>query len=176
MEKWLIFKIFPKCNGSSDVNTIPKLFELGDKFLPELKVLAKDHICFHAYYSDDEHYPEGPHFKFFVKITDKGSFFEWKKEKEKLRGINKIDIEESNENTELDLCGLAGRIFYEINEKHNLIKLSEALLNNNKFKDLWNKAKTDKNAQTAVHFLCLMLQILSHEENLLYQILNTKLE
>ena len=99
----------------------------------------------------------------------------WKK-KEELDEIDRIEKEEGSESEELEMCSRAGSIFDKTNERHNLIKLSEMLVNNDKFKELWNDAKTNINARTAIHFLCLMLQMLSNEENLLYQILKEKLE
>jgi len=35
MDKWLIFKIFPKCDGSRDLTAVLRIFELGNRFLPE---------------------------------------------------------------------------------------------------------------------------------------------
>ena len=97
------------------------------------------------------------------------------KNKEKLDEINRIEKEEGSENEELEMCAKSGRIFDETNNRHNMIELSRMLVKNEKFKDLWNDAKTKSNTKTAIHFLCLMLQMLPTEENLLYQILRDKL-
>ncbi|MEJ2267613.1 MAG: hypothetical protein P8X70_00875 [Nanoarchaeota archaeon] len=170
MESWLFIKVFPKCYGSNDPTAVPKIWELGKRFLPILKNLDTISESYHFYYSNDVDYPEGPHLKFCVKTKKKKPFFDWKNKVEKYDYISKINIEEvlGNESEENEECLNAGKIFWKYKDqvnKNNLKKLVFSLKKDAKFNEILEKAKKgNKASQTAIHFLCGMFQMLPMDE------------
>lgn len=172
MKDWIILKIYSKKKSKDGIEAIHDIWNLGDKFRPILENLDKTAPSFHAYYSDDEKYPEGPHFKFFVRTKKANLFLDWKKKNEKC--IKKIDQEFGNDGQEMKECMIAGRIFQRVKNlgKKNLSKLKRTLKEDEDFRNLWEKARREKEAQTGIHFLCLMFKMLEREESSLYQLLN----
>ena len=121
--EWCILKIFPECNGLTD--GLVKVWTCGDKYCPELEILAERNDTFFIYYADPS-ILEGPHFKFFVRNpTKRKELEEWVIEHNSDRGLKRIEIHSAMHNSTLQEGSQARRILELVRHMDKIRQIME---------------------------------------------------
>jgi hypothetical protein len=154
--KWFILKIFPKFINLEEA--FQKVCDCEARYRKELEYLAGDSVFYHLHYVDtSENLPEGPHFKFFVKIHDTKKFLEWKKCNESNAELLRIEPHDDEDNSEHKQGVIARQVFESVKNigKSNMIELKSKLRANKMYSKLNDTGK---------HYLRNMLKMTYTEE------------
>lgn len=151
--EWWSIKIFSK-EGYSVNDCTQRIWALRDLLLPKLEKLGSENFFIH--YSDPETYKEGPHFKFFVKTTEK-RITNFKNDFAENSKIDKIEISSEEHSQDIEQGIKAKDIFEKIKEipKTDILKLQDILSDSKEYKELSEKGK---------HYLHNMFQLSIIEE------------
>lgn len=154
---WIILKIFPVIKDP--IESYLQVIRIKTNYLQKLIDIAQTDQYYFLYYTDA---PEGPHFKFAFKSTEKfGQILDWRVNKLKTNGSIKyieVIIEEHDDSKEE--ANKARIISQTINydKVENLFKLKRDLNANSDYQILTEKGK---------HFVRNMLGLTYSEEAIL---------